>query len=108
MGKKKPKGFEDYLQLFDVILQEFSHLSFDSTGINNDESLNFRVPKKGLHFLSFLFYFSSFTSRIAGESLIWHGHSSYHSFRQVDGLGMTSAVDTAVWEGKLMQALALG
>lgn len=52
MGKKKPKGFEGYLQFFDVILQQFSHLSFDSTGINNGASLNFRVVKKGLHFLS--------------------------------------------------------
>lgn len=54
MGTKKkiPKGLEDYSQLFGVILQQFLNLSFDSTGINNDESLNFRVVKKGLHFLS--------------------------------------------------------
>lgn len=56
-NEKRPKGLEDYPQLFGVILQQFSHFSFDSTGINNDESLNFRVVKKGFHFLSFPFHF---------------------------------------------------
>lgn len=42
-----------------VVLQQFSHLSltFGGIAIKTNISLNFRIVRKGLHFLSSFFFF---------------------------------------------------
>lgn len=96
---------------YGAVLQQFSHLSltFCSIAINNNGSLYFKVVKKvSFFYTKFLFLLPPFTPRRAGEALIrqMQGNRLLLS-GGTDGLEVTRAVSTAVWEGRLMQGLGL-